>query len=95
MSSEQKEECSSILSASVFGRANNEIAILPLQQETDASAEEPRIVSESTNVQVPQTTVSSASVAGTSSMMVKYSEIFRSCTFENCENSIEIVYLKR
>ena len=81
MSSEQKKECSSILSSSVFGQANNEIAIVPRQQEiVVAYAEEPRIVSESTNVPV-----SSASVAGTTSMMAKFSEIFGNCTFANCD----------
>ena len=80
MSSEQKQECSSILSASVFGQVNNEIAIVPRQQE-------PKIISESSNnVQVLEPTVSSGSVdAGTSSMMAKFSEFFGQCTFQNCD----------
>ena len=86
MSSEQKEECSSILSTSVFGRDNGEIAIVSRYNENNKEIiDRPQIPPPPSSV-VPQSSdVPSNHTNNPGSMMAKYSEIFGSCTFQNCE----------
>ena len=105
MSTDQKEQCSSILSSSIFGqpdaRANSasvpDCAVNPVPDESESSVvtitprnddsvpllRGDRDVSRQSSELVPPTDVIGSSTNG--GMMAKYSEIFGSCTFQNCE----------
>ena len=104
MSTKQKDECSSILSASVFGHpTEQDITIVPRvdgnssqqvllnensttysKNNVEAVAIAPRVDGSITSQQVA-TTSTVVPTNQQSGMIAKYSELFGSCTFNNCD----------
>ena len=78
MSSAQKEECSLILSSSVFHQHEEENTITIT----------PSVVPEQNSIVVAPTAVASAAASSGAVSSWKYSEIFGGCTFNNCEIKI-------
>ena len=78
MSSAQKEECSLILSSSVFHQHEEENTITIT----------PSVVPEQNSIVVAPTAVALAAASSGAVSSWKYSEIFGGCTFNNCEIKI-------
>ena len=81
MSSAQKEECSSILSSSVFDHHESAITITP----SVVVPQENSIVVAPTVVPTVAPAVASSGPSSGAVSSWKYSEIFGTCTFNNCE----------
>ena len=79
MSSVQKEECSSILSSSIFDQPGHHLAEPATTSDITIAPANGVVVAPT----VPGPSVSSGGSSG--GMIAKYSELFGSCTFNNCE----------
>lgn len=92
MSTEQKEQFSSILSASVFDQSAvippvvpSEVSVVSIADMPAGQANSIVITPAENNVKMQAAPVSSGVVASSNGMIAKYSEIFGTCTFNNCE----------